>query len=205
MHKQGTVERHGSIDARDVNRSGLLSLPAGEYRLSGDLRWPWIRLIRTTPTGTEIIWRDGHAEHVSLAWVRCGAIGVRSRFERPRCCRRFCKLYDLGGTHACRKCGRLWYGCQRRSANGRRCLRVQRLRLKLGGGASLKSLGAFPPRPRSMWRRNYERHRDRDVWLGRRLNRFQWRESWFRKSARDDRWSFCLTAGTLCPANQEKP
>jgi hypothetical protein len=24
-----------------------------------------------------------------------------------------------------------------------------------------------------------------------------------RKSGRDDRWSFCLTAGTLCPSNQE--
>jgi hypothetical protein len=29
-------------------------------------------------------------------------------------------------------------------------------------------------------------------------------ESRFRKSAQDDKWSFCLTAGTLCPANQEK-
>ena len=25
-----------------------------------------------------------------------------------------------------------------------------------------------------------------------------------KKSERDDKWSFCLTAGTLCPANQEK-
>ena len=30
-------------------------------------------------------------------------------------------------------------------------------------------------------------------------------ESWPRKSAQEDRWSFCLTAGTLCPANQEIP
>jgi hypothetical protein len=29
-------------------------------------------------------------------------------------------------------------------------------------------------------------------------------ESWLRKSAQGDRWSFCLRAGTLCPANQEK-
>jgi hypothetical protein len=28
-------------------------------------------------------------------------------------------------------------------------------------------------------------------------------QSWSRKSAQDDKWSFCLTAGTLCPANQE--
>src|SRR2546423_14667959 len=26
-----------------------------------------------------------------------------------------------------------------------------------------------------------------------------------RKSAQDDKWSFCLTAGTLWPANQERP
>jgi hypothetical protein len=25
------------------------------------------------------------------------------------------------------------------------------------------------------------------------------------ESERDDKWSFCLTAGTLCPANQERP
>jgi hypothetical protein len=30
-------------------------------------------------------------------------------------------------------------------------------------------------------------------------------ESWSRKSAQDDKWSFCLTTGTLCPANQERP
>src|SRR5215204_3658060 len=30
-------------------------------------------------------------------------------------------------------------------------------------------------------------------------------ESRSRKSAQDDKWSFCLTAGTLCPANQERP
>jgi hypothetical protein len=29
-------------------------------------------------------------------------------------------------------------------------------------------------------------------------------KSWSRKSAQDDKWSFCLTAGTLCPTNQEK-
>ena len=26
-------------------------------------------------------------------------------------------------------------------------------------------------------------------------------ESWFRKSAQDDKWSFRLTVGTLCPTN----
>src|ERR1700738_3358094 len=30
-------------------------------------------------------------------------------------------------------------------------------------------------------------------------------QSWSRKSEQGDKWSFCLTAGTLCPANQERP
>jgi hypothetical protein len=30
-------------------------------------------------------------------------------------------------------------------------------------------------------------------------------KSRFRKSAQDDKWNFCLTADTLCPANQERP
>ena len=30
-------------------------------------------------------------------------------------------------------------------------------------------------------------------------------ESRLQESEQDDRWSFCLTAGTLCPANQERP
>ena len=30
-------------------------------------------------------------------------------------------------------------------------------------------------------------------------------QRWSRKSERGVKWSFCLTAGTLCPANQERP
>jgi FAD binding domain len=30
-------------------------------------------------------------------------------------------------------------------------------------------------------------------------------QRWSRKSAQADKWNFCLTAGTLCPANQERP
>src|SRR6266568_6418549 len=30
-------------------------------------------------------------------------------------------------------------------------------------------------------------------------------ESWSRKSEQGDKWGFCLIAGTLCPANQERP
>ena len=36
------------------------------------------------------------------------------------------------------------------------------------------------------------------------LNEIKHCQSRSRKSAQDDKWSFCLTAGTLCPANQER-
>ena len=32
-----------------------------------------------------------------------------------------------------------------------------------------------------------------------------YKQSRSRKSAQDDKWSFCLTAGTLCPSYQERP
>jgi hypothetical protein len=177
---RGTVEHHSSLDVRHLTSGGLFYLPVPASLPWVGLRCPWLRLIRTNSSGIEITWRAGHTEQVQIVWVRAGAIGLRPRFECPRCHRRVCKLYDLGGTHACRTCGGLWYACQRRSANGRRCLRVQRLRLKLGGGKSLKSLEVFPPRPRRMWRRTYERYRRREMWFGRRLNRFQWRDPDYR-------------------------
>jgi hypothetical protein len=31
------------------------------------------------------------------------------------------------------------------------------------------------------------------------------KEKWLRNFAQDDKWNFCLTAGTLVPANQERP
>src|SRR6516225_5980817 len=31
------------------------------------------------------------------------------------------------------------------------------------------------------------------------------RKRWLRNFAQDDKWNFCLTAGTLVPGNQEKP
>jgi len=30
-------------------------------------------------------------------------------------------------------------------------------------------------------------------------------QKWLRNFAQGDKWNFCLTAGTLVPANQERP
>ena len=41
------------------------------------------------------------------------------------------------------------------------------------------------------------------IYNGRRIAKWDMK-SRLRKSAQADKWSFCLTAGTLCPANQER-
>src|SRR5258706_9677094 len=84
----------------------------------------------------------------------------------PSCRRRVYSLYHLDNQVVCRTCARLWYASQRRSANGRRWLRAQKIRLKLGGMKSLYDTtpDAFPPRPRGMHRKTYERLKRRDEW-----------------------------------------
>jgi hypothetical protein len=174
-NRHGTVEHHGSIDIRELIRRRTFDHPVGTvWRCA--LQWPWITTIKLNQMSIELELRAGRTEVVPLAWARCGATGKRMRLVCPYCRRCVCKLYEVDWTCCCRTCGALWYACQRRSANGRRCLRAQKLRLNLGGGASLQSLDAFPPRPRGMRHRTYERYRCHDLWATRKLNRFQWRD-----------------------------
>src|SRR6266436_1282702 len=157
----GTIEAHNSIDVREMIRRGMLDHPVGTTWQQCALRWPWITAIRLDQASLQLRLRSGRFVVVPLTWARCGAVGNRLRLVCPCCRRRVCKLYEIGGTCRCRVCGNLWYACQRRSANGRRCLKAQRLRFKLGGPAALKLLDGldpdtFPPRPRGMHRRTYE-------------------------------------------------
>ncbi|MGI0016826.1 MAG: hypothetical protein ACREBU_25680 [Nitrososphaera sp.] len=81
-------------------------------------------------------------------WLRCPAAG---------CGRRVVILY-LGGCYfACRHCYWLAYESQHESAAGRALLKAQRLRIRLGGSASLAE--SFPEKPKGMHWRTYARLR----------------------------------------------
>jgi putative transposase len=58
------------------------------------------------------------------------------------------------------------------------------------------------------WRTDYNTNRPHSSLNGLTPTEFAARpnqgQSRSRKSAQDDKWSFCLTAGTLCPTNQER-
>ena len=157
---RGTVEDYRGltfdIHDRALCNSGLLNLPAG-YVLRNRIAWPWIKQIRAEAGAIEITLRDGHAEHIGLVWVWCGVMGSRLRLVCPCCHQPVCKLYYLDGRLACRKCGRLWYAAQRKSAKGRKHLAMRKIRRKLGDYGQLWAVMHLP-KPRRMWRRTYARH-----------------------------------------------
>jgi hypothetical protein len=141
-------------------------------------RWPWLRALRPDTFSLVLQLAAGHTATVSWTWMRRGFFDARI-FICPHCRHRVGSLYHLDGQVICRTCARFWYACQRVSANGRRVLRAQRLRLKLDGEKLLPSLNkpyAFPSRPRGMHRRTYERLKRREERATRRLNRWYWRD-----------------------------
>jgi len=100
-------------------------------------------------------------EPVALIKVPCRFGGERFYFHCPgvvngiACRRRVVTLYMGGRWFLCRHCLRLPHASRSESAHDRALRRTQIIRRRLGGDASL--LSPFPPKPKGMWRRTYER------------------------------------------------
>ena len=101
---------------------------------------------------------DGEAiaYRVPLTWTPCRFGGRRPWFVCPGagCGRRAAVLYG-GRFFLCRRCHDLAYESTRRSPGERALGKAQRIRVRLGGTANM--LEPFPPRPKGMHRRTYER------------------------------------------------
>jgi hypothetical protein len=100
-------------------------------------------------------------QRVAIAWTPCRFGGERPWFicsvyaNDTYCGRQVAKLYDAGRLFACRHCYRLAYASQQESAHRRGLWKAQKIRMRLGGSASM--LDNFPDKPKGMHWRTYER------------------------------------------------
>jgi hypothetical protein len=166
------VEDHRSIDVNDLQRKGCLKPGwSGSWEWTSDEeRVAWIDL----RAGEDLLRlsysvsihggdREQVKEAVRLAHVSCRFGGTRPYFICPglangsACARRVTKLYGAGRYFLCRRCHQLAYASQGEGASDRSLRRANKVRERLGGDPGMAA--EFPPRPKGVWRRTYERLR----------------------------------------------
>jgi hypothetical protein len=170
-----TVEACRSIDIVQWSREGLTrpgtnSCGTWEWRSSRtggvqssidyriDMTDPHVRLQYViTKTGERFDYCvdvvPTYPHYGGLRWWFLCPVTVASR----ACGRRVRKLFlrPGGSLFACRQCCRLSYTSQRTDAMNRALAKAQGIRERLGGNAAM--LQPFPPRPKGMWRRTFNR------------------------------------------------
>jgi hypothetical protein len=166
------VEDCRSIDVNRLHREACLRAgwiggwqwtQDGEKVASINLRAEHDRLhltYRFRVGGSE--WEDV-TETVRIVRVACRFGGARPYFICPgvvngvACGRRVAKLHGPGRYFLCRHCYRLAHASQSEGPWDRTMRRANKTRQRLGGEPGIVS--PFPPRPKGMWQRTYERLR----------------------------------------------
>jgi hypothetical protein len=153
----GTVEKHPSLDVHDLNQKRAFTDRTIVFPYA-TFRWPWLERLSVNRWSVQLQFRSGRSQSIAVQWSWCHFGGVRPWLLCPHCQRRVGKLHHNGGSFcACRLCLNLRYASQRRGAKSRRYLQALKLRLRLGGIASIAE--PFPERPRGMHWLTYRRLR----------------------------------------------
>jgi hypothetical protein len=152
--------RGGCLDVGTLRRFGIF----GERRRAwSSLRWADIATIRADRWSIELEMprKMSVPQQIRVSWTRCHlGNGMRPWLLCPYCERRVAKLFSGLSGYFCRACvGNPPYASQAKSTQSRRHFEACKLRLRLGGSASLTA--PFPERPKGMHRRTYARLRFR--------------------------------------------
>ena len=158
-----TVEKLGDdcLDVGTLLRAGILGDNWRTWR-SLSLCWPDIVKIRANRylVELELVPRKRTVpQQIRVSWTRCHlGCGMRPWLHCPFCERRVAKLLNGLSGYYCRACvGHPPYASQTKSTQSRRHFAACKLRLSLGGTASLTS--PFPDRPPGMHWKTYARLR----------------------------------------------
>lgn len=167
------VEYSRSIDVNRLHKAGCLragSSGGWQWTQDGE-RVAWISLLAETDrlhlsyrvriAGGE--W-ESIEEPVRIVRVACRFGGARPYFICPglvngvACGRRVAKLHGPGRYFLCRHCYRLAHASQSESQWDRTLRHASKIKQHLGGDPGMAA--PFPPKPKGMWWRTYERLRD---------------------------------------------
>jgi hypothetical protein len=156
-----TVEKLASdcLDVRQLQRAGIFR--DSWVTLRPLLRWPGIVKMRAIRYLIQLeLCNQVTLQEIRVPWTQCHYGGARPWLHCSFCKRRVVKLFHGMGGYWCRPCiGNPIYASQAKSTQSRRHFEACKLRLRLGGIASLAA--PFPERPRGMHRRTYARLRRR--------------------------------------------
>ena len=157
-----TIEKlaHDCLDARELRRKGILGSPDWTFFRPG-LGWRSIAQIRVARFAIMLDLRGHHfPQRIRVSWTNLHLGGERPWMHCPHCEKRVARLYEGLAGYFCRACvGNPIYASQALSAQSRGHFKACKLRLRLGGIASLTA--PLPERPRGMHRATYRRLKDR--------------------------------------------
>ena len=148
-----TVEQTRGIEIGTLQRHGYFTAAKQGW-------WIWRRESEITAEA-RIDWGGNRltisGQPIDIGRTPCRFGGYRLWF-RCFCGRYVSAIYSPnGGRWACRHCYRLTYATRQAIPRDRQLLRAQRIRRRLGGSANM--LEPFPPKPKGMHRRTYDRLR----------------------------------------------
>ena len=150
--KATTVEQLGNeaLDVRELKRAGLLK--DRRLILGSSVRWPSISKMIIDKYAVQLEFPHRTvSQRIRISWTRCHLGGARPWLHCSCCERRVAKLFNGFAGYFCRACvGNPMYACQTKSTKGRRHFEACKLRLRLGGYASLAK--PLPERPKGMHR-----------------------------------------------------